>query len=156
MVTDGRSFRPFSWRAVVTGTVASRLVAMTVGLVLATALGPTTIAAAAGPANTSLPAISGTAATGQVLTTSTGTWSGTPTTYAYQWRSCDSAGNNCVVETNNANGQTYTPVDYDVGKTLRVKVTATTSGGSTAATSAQTAAVQNVKYKPVNLSAPTV
>src|SRR5690606_21976934 len=38
------------------------------------------------PANTVLPAITGTAETGQTLTASSGSWTGTPTpTYAYQW-----------------------------------------------------------------------
>src|SRR5439155_6261261 len=43
------------------------------------------------PANTSLPVISGTAQQGQTLTASQGAWSGSPTSYAYQWQHCDSA-----------------------------------------------------------------
>ena len=37
------------------------------------------------PRNTAVPAITGTAAVDAVITSSTGTWSGTPTSYAYQW-----------------------------------------------------------------------
>ena len=40
---------------------------------------------AAPPSNTVLPAITGAAQVGQVLSGSTGTWSGSPTSFAYQW-----------------------------------------------------------------------
>ena len=45
--------------------------------------------------NTSLPVISGTAQVGSQLTASTGSWSGSPTSYSYQWHRCDTAGANC-------------------------------------------------------------
>ncbi len=54
------------------------------------------VAAAAVPVNSVLPAISGTAQVGQSLSSSTGTWSGSPTSYAYQWSRCNSAGASCV------------------------------------------------------------
>ena len=42
------------------------------------------------PANTLLPAISGTPTDGQTLTGGTGVWTGTsPINYAYQWQRCD-------------------------------------------------------------------
>jgi hypothetical protein len=113
--------------------------------------------AAIKPANTSLPTISGTAATGQVLTADPGTWSGTtPISYAYQWKDCDSAGNNCVSIANNSKSQTYTQVESDIGHTIRVKVTASNGAGSSSATSDQTAVVQNVPFAPVNLSPPSI
>ena len=89
------------------------------------------------PANTVLPSVSGTAQLGQTLTGSSGSWSGSPTSFAYRWRDCDSAGNGCV-DIAGATGSTYLLVAADVGHTLRVVVTATNAGGSTAATSAQT------------------
>ena len=46
--------------------------------------------------NTSPPTISGTAQDGQTLSASTGSWSGSPTSYAYQWQRCDSSGANCA------------------------------------------------------------
>ncbi|MDQ3877515.1 MAG: LamG domain-containing protein, partial [Actinomycetota bacterium] len=47
--------------------------------------------ATAAPSNTTAPTISGTPQVGSVLTASTGTWSGTPTSYSYQWRRCGAA-----------------------------------------------------------------
>jgi hypothetical protein len=98
------------------------------------------VAATTAPANTSPPVISGTAQDGQTLTASTGSWTGTaPITYAYQWRQCDAGGAACGNVGTNAS--TYALTSADVGRTIRVIVTATNSGGSQTATSAQTAVV---------------
>src|SRR5439155_13740013 len=87
-------------------------------------------AAPVAPANSSPPTISGAAQEGQVLAADPGSWSGSaPITYAYQWRRCDSAGANCV-DIAGAATQTYTLSSADVGKTVRVSVTATNSVGS--------------------------
>jgi thermitase len=99
------------------------------------------------PVNISQPAISGTAQTGQMLTASHGSWSGSPTSYGYQWQDCDTSGTNCV----NVAGATtvaYTAQVSDVGHTLRVSVTAANSGGSTTATSAVTAVVAAAPAPP--------
>ncbi|MEA2389938.1 MAG: large repetitive protein [Solirubrobacteraceae bacterium] len=105
------------------------------------------------PANTGAPTISGTPTDGQTLTADPGTWSGTvPMTYAYQWKRCDSAGNNC--SNIGTNASTYTLTSPDAGSTIRVAVTATNGGGSTSATSAQTAAVAYVA--PANTALPTI
>jgi hypothetical protein len=93
------------------------------------------------PQNTALPTISGTAQAGQTLTASNGTWTADTTpTYTDVWQACDAQGNSCVAITG-ATATTYAVQTGDVGKTLRVVVTATTPSGSTAATSAQTAVV---------------
>lgn len=48
------------------------------------------------PVEGAAPAISGTAEQGQALTTSAGSWSGTPApSYSYQWERCDGAGGEC-------------------------------------------------------------
>jgi lysophospholipase L1-like esterase len=92
------------------------------------------------PVNSGLPVISGLAQQGQVLSASSGSWSGSPTSFAYQWRRCDSAGAGCV-DIAGASGQSYVLVAGDVGSTVRVVVTASNAGGSGSATSAQTGVV---------------
>ena len=74
------------------------------------------------PINTVIPAITGTAQEGQLLTCSTGTWSNTPTGYAYQWLL---DGVEIVAATSN----TYTPVTGDVGGVLTCEVTASNAVG---------------------------
>jgi hypothetical protein len=92
------------------------------------------------PSNSALPAISGTATQGQSLSTSNGTWNGTPTSYSYQWRRCDSSGNSCT-DVSGATASSYTLASGDVGHTIRASVTATNAGGSAAATSGASAVV---------------
>lgn len=48
------------------------------------------------PANTAPPMISCTPTVGQTLSASTGTWTGNPTSFGYQWQRCDPAGANCA------------------------------------------------------------
>jgi Concanavalin A-like lectin/glucanases superfamily len=87
------------------------------------------------PANTALPAISGTPVEGSPLGATAGTWEGTgPISYAYQWQRCNAAGAQCA-GLPGATASSYTPVAGDRGSTLRVTVTATNSGGGRAATS---------------------
>jgi hypothetical protein len=94
------------------------------------------------PSNTSPPAVSGSAQVGQVLTTTTGAWSGsTPIVYAYQWQGCDASGESCANITG-ATTANYTVAEADVGRTIRVIVTASNSAGSASQASASTTAVQ--------------
>ena len=60
-----------------------------VGLIVASG------ATAAVPQNTASPTITGNAREGQTLTVSQGTWSNTPTAYAYQWQRCTNDGSGC-------------------------------------------------------------
>jgi subtilisin family serine protease len=87
--------------------------------------------------NTAPPAVSGTAQDGQTLTASAGTWSGSPTAYAYQWQRCDSSGATCSAIAG-ATDSSYVAASADVGWALRVTVTATNAVGSSAAQSAAT------------------
>jgi hypothetical protein len=92
------------------------------------------------PANQTVPSISGVTASGQTLNASSGTWSGSPTGYAYQWKRCSSAGSGCAAIAG-ATAATYLLQSSDVGSTLRVSVTATNAWGSGSADSAATSAV---------------
>jgi hypothetical protein len=93
------------------------------------------------PVSSKPPTISGTPQQNQTLTANPGTWSGgKPQTYTYQWRRCDSSGGSCA-DISGATGQTYVVKDVDVGRTLRVRVTAHNSLGARAATSAPTGVV---------------
>ena len=98
-------------------------------------------AATAAPVNTEPPTISGTLTLGQVLTASTGTWSGTaPITFAYVWMQCDANGNACKGVANGSTA-TFTLVSTDVGNTLRVEVTATNATGARTSTWVPTAVI---------------
>jgi chitinase len=88
------------------------------------------------PSNTSLPQISGAADVGTMLTASSGAWTGSPTSYTYQWRDCGSS-TGCANITG-ATGSSYTVQSSDEGHTLDVVVTATNAYGSTNANSART------------------
>ncbi len=96
--------------------------------------GPTAAVAAAGtapavrPAALTAPAVQGTLQAGQVLTGDVGTWSGAPSTFAYQWTRCSGAGAACTAIAG-ATGSTYTLTPGDIGATLTLTVTATGVGG---------------------------
>jgi hypothetical protein len=91
------------------------------------------------------PSASGDPKPGQMLTSSSGSWTGTtPLAYGYQWLRCDSNGSTCVAipgATTNA----YTVVSADLGSTIRSRVSASNVGGQASAQSVQTALVTNLQ-----------
>jgi hypothetical protein len=103
--------------------------------------------------NTGLPAVTGTAAVNHTLTSSNGTWSGTPTGYAYQWQRCSSAATACV-NIAGATGPTYTATTDDGGYTLRSTVAAQNVNGFSPY--AASAASQIVAPLPIATAAPVV
>jgi hypothetical protein len=108
-----------------------------------------------GPKNTELPGISGTATAGQVLTASSGKWSGTePIVYEYEWLRCNTSGGECTTAAGASLLPTYSVAAADVGHTLRVKVIAKNIAGKGEAESEHTATAGGVK--PSNSIAPTV
>ena len=107
------------------------------------------------PAVTTLPAVSGIAREGETLTATSGTWTGSGLSYTYKWRRCDQAGENCVDASAPVTQSTVALVGADTGRTIRVVVTATSSGGSATATSEPTPVVVK-KDAPVNTAVPTV
>ena len=95
--------------------IAAVLAVVGAGVLAASAFG-------AVPSNTTLPTIAGTPTVGQTLTASDGTWSNTPTSFAYQWLRCNVGGNSCVSVANGTQ-KSYTLVGADAGHTTRVRVT---------------------------------
>jgi RTX calcium-binding nonapeptide repeat (4 copies)/WD40-like Beta Propeller Repeat len=103
------------------------------------------------------PFIFGTAQTGQLLSASNGTWNGA-VTFAYQWLRCDSAGNNCA-NIGGATSASYAPASADIGKRLRVVVTATNLAGSTPSAQSNATAVvtlAGVVNPPLNVAYPVI
>src|SRR6476661_9203231 len=113
-----------------------------------------TVASAAVPQNTAAPTITGTAKEGSTLTASTGTWTNSPTSFAYQWQRCATDGTACG-DINGATDKTYTPTSGDVSHTVQVVVTATNADGKASASSDPTAVVGS-KDGPTNTVKPTV
>jgi hypothetical protein len=114
--------------------------------VVATPTAPPVVVAK--PTATAAPAIAGLASEREVLTVSDGGWTGpAPITTARQWTRCDAAGANCS-HISGATAPTYTVTTEDVGHTLRVVVTASNAGGSSTATSSQTAVVTPLAPRP--------
>lgn len=99
------------------------------------------------PVSTSPPVVSGVAQEGQALTTTAGSWSGSPTAYDYQWQRSGA-------DVPGATSPAYTLTAADVGHTIGVVVTASNSGGAASAASAPSEAV--LPAAPVNTAPPTL
>ncbi|MGZ6668377.1 MAG: Ig-like domain repeat protein [Solirubrobacteraceae bacterium] len=107
------------------------------------------------PTEIAAPSIMGTASQGSLLTEVHATWTGAPTSFAYQWYRCSAA---ACVPISGATSQTYTPVAADVGSGLLVAEVATNAGGPSApADSALTSVVTGpLGPTPVNISPPSI
>lgn len=75
------------------------------------------------PSNAVAPVMSGLRVTGQTLTTTDGTWNGSPDTFAYQWRR---DGSPILAATNS----TYVTQSADIGHVVTVAVSATSIHGT--------------------------
>ena len=111
------------------------------------AVAPAGSAVASRPAVIVAPQVSGVAQAGQTLTTYAGTWTGAPSSFAYQWRRCDPTGAACV-PIGAATVPAYTLTPDDIGSTLSVVVTATGRGGSQSATAPTTGIVAAAPVPP--------
>jgi hypothetical protein len=107
----------------------------------------------AAPKNTERPTISGTARVGQTLTANNGSWSGNPTSFAYQWQRCDADGGNCADLTGITSRQ-FTVRSADLGFRLRVQVMAKNDKGTGTATSGVSAIVEPAR--PITNARPTL
>lgn len=81
--------------------------------------------AAAPPTNTVAPAVSGTETEGQTLTTTDGTWTGSPSSYERKWQ----RNTGSWADIGGATNSTYVLAAGDVGYTVRPGVRATGPGG---------------------------
>ena len=126
-----------------TGTRVGLVLAVGVGAVLGAVFAQPSGGRAATttvPKNKTAPTISGTGLVDQPLTATHGTWSGSPTSFGYQWAQCDTSGGGCFAIAG-ASGKSYRVRAVDVGHTLRVTVTARNASGGADASSAPTAIV---------------
>jgi hypothetical protein len=136
----------------VAGVITCQVTATnTQGSASATSLGtlPVEVAGTV-PVNTILPAVSGDAFVGGLLTTTDGTWTGSPTpTFTYQWQ-----GN--VANIGGATQSTFVVTPTQLGQTVRCVVTATNVNGAVPAISNSTSAITNPVAAPVNTVPPVV
>jgi hypothetical protein len=96
------------------------------------------------PSNTALPIVSGPAIEGQMLNTTNGSWTNSPTAYTYAWEDCDGSGGACA-KIGGATSSSYVLQASDVTRTIRSIVTAVNAGGpSTPAQSQSTSVVAGV------------
>jgi hypothetical protein len=82
------------------------------------------------PASTGAPVASGTVALGQALTTTEGNWRYAPTSYAYQWQRCEADDPRTCTDISGSSGPAHAVTAADVGKGVRVRVSATNLNGT--------------------------
>ena len=115
----------------------------------------TTTTSVAVPSNTTRPTITGTARDGSAVSATNGSWTGSPTSYAYHWLRCDSSGGACAAIAG-ATSKDYTVTTADVDHRLRVDVTASNASGSGTASSDPSSVVQPSGSAPANTRAKTM
>jgi outer membrane protein assembly factor BamB len=91
-----------------------------------------TPAVPAPPVNLAPPSLTGLPQVGKLLTADRGQWSNNPTSYVYQWLSCDASLNTCNA-IGAATGSTYVVRPGDIERRLKARVVATNDGGDSAA-----------------------
>jgi hypothetical protein len=113
-----------------------------------TNIGVTNNVGVVAPTNTVAPVVSGSLTEGGTLSTTNGTWTGSPTGYTYQWHN-SSTGN-----ISGATSSTYVTQSTDLTDNIYCIVTATNAAGSTNANSNTVGPI--VPPVPVNSVAPVV
>jgi hypothetical protein len=93
------------------------------------------------PVNTSIPLVTGSGLVGATMTAQPGTWVGRqPISFSYAWLRCNNAGGDCVGIAG-ATGRTYRLASDDVGRKVRVNVTARNAIGAVTVMSGESAVV---------------
>ncbi len=106
------------------------------------------------PSSTVSPSISGRTIAGHTLSAAKGSWSGaSPMAYAYQWQDCNTSGEDCT-DISGATEFTYLLNSGDVGKTVRVVVSATNAAGESSVSSAASTVV--LANTLANITAPRI
>jgi hypothetical protein len=130
------------------------LIALTLGVMAAPGLARIGVAparslgATSKLSSTSLPQISGEKQVGGSLTTTTGSWSASPTSYAFQWLLCNSSGQSCQAVAG-LTTKTITVPARAANLRMRVKVTATAASGAASATSHSTMLISAAVAPPM-------
>ena len=108
----------------------------------------------AAPTNSLTPVVSGTTRNGETLTTTNGSWTASPTSYAYRWKRASTSGGS-YSDISSATSNSYRLTDADVGKYIKVSVVATNSvGASVAELSAATSQISDVLPAPTTTAVP--
>ena len=127
------------------------LAAVVVAVVAASAAAQT----ASAPVNSSAPVVSGEPYVGKTLSTSTGGWTNSPTSYGYQWVRCDQNGSSCA-QISGATAKTYAPTSADVNHTLAAWVTATNAAGTAGPVTSKPTATITPALPPANTTRPSI
>jgi hypothetical protein len=100
------------------------------------------------PVNSVVPTISGTLQVGDAVTAATGTWSGAPSSYSYQWKRASTSGGS-YTNISSATSSTYTLTDDDIGDYLKVEVNASNvNGGGTPVISSSVGPITDMPSNP--------
>ncbi len=111
---------------------------------------PTGLIKALLPSNSGLPSIAGLLEDGQTLTGAKGSWSGSEPSFSYQWLLCNGGGAECK-EISDATSTTLGLLTSEIGKTVRLAVTASNSAGASTATSEPSSAILAILPKALSL-----
>jgi hypothetical protein len=136
------------------GLNRSTWAALAVALLAALAAVSASAAVQAAPQTTSPPTVEGKFQVGETVSAGTGSWANNPTTYAYQWQRCTSAGASCV-DIAGADQKSYKLTTDEVGRRVRVLVTASNADGKSTANSHPSPIVSD-SSAPRNTTRPTI
>jgi lysozyme len=154
----GESYRPasadvgHSLKVFVTATSTAGTASTTTDPTVAVT--PAGTSPGAQPTNLKPPQILGMAQDGQILTSSVGTWTGSPTKFTYRWRRCNASATSCIAIPH-ATGPHRTLNPDDIGSTLSLVVTATGQGGASSATASPTGVVVAAPLPAVSIGTQT-